>query len=398
MAQKKQHQRQPRPGAPANQANRSRTSGATRRDAATGPTRRGFTDNILNYARENGIEIAGQEDLDRYFAWYNGLEHAERIELSETGHLASPSVPFDPSVPAAAYGQPDLRAVPTGRAAQPGPPGFGPSEDVFEDMDDEELDEEYLRDWPWFLGDPPEPDEDDETPFDEAQTQAEYEGNEFVRRARVLLDFLRGGRRLTQTHALTRADTNELLTRLGVDSAARSARSMWDVPEIAGTWRALLDGGWIRVAGRRADRGPGLARQTSPAFDPDGFADFAHAVLAQALLSLASLEPGHGGFRAELPDLFRSLLHAFRPGGVTLPEFDAATGRTTAGPPIPVDPTTGLADTVELIRFREVEADLYALANLGVVERDGRNVRVRSAVLQALGVMVDVLTEAETEA
>src|SRR5699024_12653504 len=73
------------------------------------------------------------------------------------------------------------------------------------------------------------------------------------------------------------------LQRFGID---RTARSMWDVPEITQAWGTLHDGNWLETTGTQVRPGSGPVAPASPDEQPEQFIDFAHSLLLSALGSM----------------------------------------------------------------------------------------------------------------
>lgn len=321
-------------------------------EAADDPTRRSFSTNILGYGMALGIDLEDEDELEAYMHWYNALPDEDRLALSETGRLPDPTVVYDR--------EQEHRALRAERAEEARPE----------------------RSWPWFL---PEPEQDDgivlETtlPVDELPA---YAANDLVRRAATILDLVgERERRVTGTGALGRADCAELLERgAGGAGASRSVRTMWERPEIAGPWITLLDGGWLDITGGRVHRETGPVPYVPAAADAEGFVAFGHAVLTATLLGKDARDPEDGGFHG-MPDTIRALLAVCGPDGLVLPEL---VGEEPQQRRPPIDPASGQADQRELMRFAAVERDLGDLAEMGVLDRDGRRFRGSAAVMVAL--------------
>ncbi|WP_226831938.1 hypothetical protein [Brachybacterium sp. FME24] len=313
-------------------------------EAADDPSRRSFSTNILGHGLTLGIDLEDDEELAGYMHWYNSLPDDERVELSDTGRLSAPTVPFDRDAAVSA-------AQADGHAS---------------------------TSWPWFLPDP----EDDEgialADLDVSQDPHAYTDNAFVRHAVEILEFLgEDEHRITGTGALGRKDVAFLLVQIGTPGPVRS---MWDHPEIAGPWMTLLDGGWLESDGGRVRRETGPVPFVPTASNPEGFVEFGHAVLTAALFGKDARDAEDGGFRG-MPDTIAALLAACGPSGLSL---GAALTDDTAGPQIPLDPATGEWDRDEVTRLFTVQHDLTDLADIGVLERDGERYRGSSAVMVAL--------------
>lgn len=166
--------------------------------------------------------------------------------------------------------------------------------------------------WPWFL---PEPSAEPvvERPYE--QIRGEFEDTPFIVRARALLDFVGDGRDVEAGGTLGDDDTATLMEQLGIE---RDATTMLECPELVGPWITLYDGEWIRIEGRRATRGDGIAPATSPETDPEGYATFVQTLLARLMGSMIERTEDEGGFAAT-PETLAALMVASRPMGLTMP-------------------------------------------------------------------------------
>ena len=301
-------------------------------EAADDPTRRSFSTNILGYGLSLGVDLEDEDELAAFMHWYNGLPDGERLALSETGRLEAPSHLYDRAEA--------LRAA--------------------------EAQESEQSSWPWFL---PEPTHSAEAlqEIELAQGPQAYAGNDFVRRALTLLDHVGQGRRVTATGALGRSETAQLLTALGVD---RGVRSMWDHPEIVGPWVTLRDGGWLEVEQGRVRRAAGPVPAVPADGDPEGFVEFAHAVLTAMLLGRDARDREDGGFRG-MPDTAAALLVCCREEGLRMPD------PTTADPAVQ-------QDSEQIGRWMRVMHDLEQLVAIGALDRDQGRFHGSEALLVAV--------------
>ena len=371
-------------------------------EAADDPSRRSFSTNILNYGMDHGLDPTDEDALAAYMNWYNSLPDAERVEVSDTGRLVDPSVPYDP---ASAQTQIGLSAfgTPLGGAGEGtglhssarllrGDEGFG---------DDEEFeDDEGARDAsgagaPWAEGafstglvDPPwflpftELALDQLLTTTEAELEAELARMPLIQRALALVELVGEGIAVTDSGALKRAHTQEMIRQL--DLPERTVRSMWDVPELEETWTVLLRGGWIEIQGTRARPADGLAAATTPGRDREGFTLFARALLLVRLLPLVvedeELTEQEGGSD---PDVVLSLLYAGQPDGLTLPAFHdvvcALEGRRD--PAEPLGAHLGEIDHEDYFRYITVRQGLGQLVKAGILERNGETFHASAPVL-----------------
>lgn len=317
-------------------------------EAADDPSRRSFSTNVLGHGLGLGVDLEDDEQLAGYMHWYNTLPDDERVELSDTGRLTEPSVPFD----------------------------------LESSMLAARADHRSVGSWPWFL---PAPDEGDGLALGELPPGGDeeiYADNDFVRRAEAILRLVaEKGPRVTGTGALGRADSTALLAELGLPTAVRT---MWERPELAGPWITLLDGGWLDIDAGRAHRETGPVPYIPQETDGERFVEFGHAVLTAALFGRDARDSEDGGFRG-MPDTIAALLTACEPSGLVLHE---AMSEDPDAPQVPVDPSTGQWDREELSRFVAVERDLVDLAEIGILERDGRRFTGSEAVMVALVALI----------
>ncbi|MGP9536784.1 hypothetical protein ACT3SP_02160 [Brachybacterium sp. AOP43-C2-M15] len=321
-------------------------------EAADDPTRRSFSTNILGYGMALGVDLEDEDELAAFMHWYNALPDEERLTLSETGRLPTPSVPYD-------------------RTAA---------------LDAARSDRRAAVSWPWFL---PAPEDEASIAIEDLLPEEEHEvysANDFVRRAAAILDFVgETGRRVTGTGALGRADCAELLDA-GVDSGGDSSavRTMWDRPDLVGPWITLLDGGWLDITGGRVHRERGPVPWVPEEVDAEAFAAFGHAVLTATLFGKDAREAEDGGFRG-MPDTISALLAACGPSGLVLHE---PLSEDPQAPQVPIDGGTGQWDRRELARYFAVERDLVDLAEIGVLDREGRRFSGSAAVMVALVALI----------
>lgn len=319
-------------------------------EAADDPSRRSFSTNILGHGLALGVDLEDDDELAGYMHWYNSLPDDERVELSDTGRLTDPTVPFDRDE--------SLRA---GR-------------------------DENLRStsWPWFLPELADGDGITVTELGTDQESQVYADNSFVAVAAGILDLVGDGtRKITGTQALTRTDCSALLEATGT---ARTVRSMWQHPEIAGPWITLLDGGWLSLTGTRVRREQGPVPYVTRSEDPEKFVEFGHAVLTATMFGRDARESDDGGFRG-MPDTLAALLVACSEQGLDLHEnLDSAP--QGAGAQVSLEPTAAQRSIEERQRFSNVQADLEGLTEAGVLTRDGARYRGSAGVMAALVALI----------
>lgn len=352
-------------------------------EAADDPSRRSFSTNILTYGLERGLDPTDEDALAAYMTWYNDLPDDDRVELSDTGRLREPSVPYDPATATATASAAEAFGAPVLGVPDPGEDGNDAGSGSVADGPD----------WPWFLP---------ATGLSlEAATElwtegtvTDYEDNDLVVRASALLELIGQGRAVTDTGALRRRDANDLLERLG---SPRPVRSMWDADEIAGAWITLIDGGWLEIDGARARAGEGASRYAPVSEDPEGFSAFGHALLSIRLLGMYLRGGEEGGFTAPV-DTLTALMYVCEGEGLDLPEPSALRRGeigTVDGCRPPTDPDTGRPDRDELLRYAEVRRDLMLLAAHGVLEGDGDRVDGSAAVMLAVLDVTRTISERE---
>lgn len=327
-------------------------------EAADDPSRRSFSTNLIGYGLEHGLDPRDEAALMGYIDWYDSLPDDERTELSRTGRLTDPAVPYDPATMRAQPGDHDGIADFSrleGGSSAPGRRGLRDSRTRGHHGNAPE------EPWPVW---PPAPHRVSEPTPETAQDHDEADAQDmalraemaarvpFVRAAVALLETVGSGIAVTSTAGLDRSATSEVLARLGIEP---EVRSMWEAPEIVGPWIALLDGGWLIRDGRRvvpdapADGGAGTAdgadspRLRPSASEPEEFLRFARAVIVSLLAGLGMRGPEEGGLRG-LPETLSALRAACGPDGA-----EVATG-------------PGGAD---------VRADLEELTAVGLLRREG---------------------------
>ncbi|MFE5774538.1 hypothetical protein [Brachybacterium sp. NPDC056505] len=327
-------------------------------EAADDPSRRSFSTNLIGYGLEHGLDPRDEAALMGYIDWYDALPDDERTELSRTGRLTDPAVPYDPATMRAQPGDHDGIADVSrleGGSSAPGRRGLRDSRTRGHHGD---APEEPWPVWPPAPHRVSEPSPETAQDHDQADAQdmalrAEMAARvPFVRTAVALLETVGSGIAVTSTAGLDRSATSEVLARLGIQP---EVRSMWEAPEIVGPWIALLDGGWLIREGRRvvpdasADGGAGTAdgadspRLRPSASEPEEFLRFARAVIVSLLAGLGMRGPEEGGLRG-LPETLSALRAACGPDGV-----EVATG-------------PGGSD---------VRADLEELTAVGLLGREG---------------------------
>ena len=314
------------------------------RAALADPARRSMGGNIVEYALSQGLDLSDEKGLAAAMERFNSLSFAERTAVTETGRLPERGASDgadDRHRPGAAFGlgpggRPGLSLVPDLDDGEPAWPGE-------DDWDDDEDALELADIWPAFLGDPVDPDFAPPT-TSAAELAAALSGTELVRRADLLLDWLGTGQQVTSTGALRQADTAEVARLLGLGSL--SVRSMWELPELALLWSALVAAGFVDL-GRTVARPAAKAVAWVPAGADDDRRVDAGTLLFGAALSVFLSEQDDGSTMAAMPPLtFLALTKAAQPEGVHLPR-----------------PELGADDVMAIL----VHADLTMLASSGVL-------------------------------
>lgn len=292
-------------------------------EAADDASRRSAGGNILHYGLEHGLDLSSQEGVAALMEWHNGLTHAERIELTDTGRLSAP-----PSRPLPIPG----RGEADGRASGARHDGVAPG-------------------MPWFLP-PLRPLDWDATEEAQRKAAAERAAKElpFTRAARALLSKVADGPvQVTDTQALRRKDVIDVLTAL---ERPAGVRSMWDDPLLEAAWTALLFSHRVEIAGRRARLG-------EPA-DLDDMDDIYQLVL----FGVSTWLVGRGEVtHPEVgPDAVAALIAGHQNGALTLPSVRQAFERF----PTPQRPAA--APRAELREFLAVREALHRLHHAGLLE------------------------------
>lgn len=302
-------------------------------EAADDASRRSAGGNILHYGLEHGLDLSSQEGVAALMEWHNGLTHAERIELTDTGRLSAP--PSRP-LPIPGRGGADGRASgarpdDVGPEGSPGGPGS-----------------QYT---PWFLPPLRAPEPGACTAADEeAAAEREAKALPFIQAARALLAALaEGPLPVTDTQALRRKDVIDVLTAL---ERPAGVRSMWDDPLLEAAWTALLFAGAVVVDGRRARLG-------SPT-DLEDMDD----VYQLVLFGVSAWLVGRGEVtHPEVgPDAVAALIVGLQHDSLTLPSFDAALER------FPASRHPGGGTRPELRDFFHVWEALNRLHHAGLLE------------------------------
>lgn len=354
-------------------------------EAADDPSRRSFTGNILAYAATQGVTLEDQDGLADFMEWYNtDLTDAERHELTDTGQLTDPAMPYTPGHRAAgtAGGGSSTGEGPVGRGGSAffQEPAGGP--EPFDEFDGPDPDDVSLG-WPWFVPDRDEelggwpPEQVRKIVEDPAALAAQHEEIPLVRSAARLLEFVSEGRQVTATGALRRADVRALVEDWGIDVGPRPVTTMWQVPEIVGPWIALVTGGWIEVTSTRVRAGtPRLGDFALAEEDQEAFTLFARAVLSVLLLTLAESDDEDDALRGG-PDTFAALMIAAGPEGLDLPDALAESPKDRR-------------DIDDLMRLWRTTSDLRRLSDYGVLHsqesRDGRSTHYAGNLAVFLGV------------
>lgn len=366
-------------------------------EAADDPTARSFSGNLLTYASVLGVSPEVPEQFDAFVQWYNtALTDVERHEISDTGRLADPSVPFDPAT--WSVGAAGAAGAATGSSAFfPAAPGQGTPRDAADDG------VEDAPPWPWFLPAPSAMEDSlralDEVEDDAGPLIAAHAEVPLVQRAVDLLEFVGSGRSVTSTGALKLVDVRSLVEQWGLDLGAEKLSSMWQVDQIAGPWTALIAGGWLTITSTRVRRGEKAITPYAPAAeDPETFLAFARAVMMCLLISIAGEGPREGGFRGG-EDTMAALLFAGGPDGLVLPEPFSNLEAFTQPSPSP-SPSSGPGpSSAESRQLMRVVIDLSRLARVGLLRREpeptggGYHFRGNLAVLSAFISVVDTLRD-----
>ncbi|WP_123919764.1 hypothetical protein [Georgenia muralis] len=331
--------------------------------------------NIIEAARSQGFDVTGPAGVAAAMEWFNSLSYEERFAVTETGRLpddAAPGTPQAPGEAGAAFGlgpggRPRLSVVPDLGVSWSDDDAW-PDEDD-EDWPDEDDDVELADIWPPFLGDPVDPDAVP-APTSLAEQAAAVSGTTLVRRADALLAWLGDGRRVTSTGALRQADTAEVIGLLGLDDP--HVRSMWDVPELALLWTALVAGGFIDLSRTTVSPAAKALPWVGPNGDAEARVNCGNVLFGSALLTFLA-EQEDGTTVAAMPPLtFLALTKAAQPGGVHL-----------------AAPTHPSADLMAVM----VHADLAALATAGVLSVADDRYELPAHLLPVLDVVMQQVVD-----
>lgn len=269
--------------------------------ALADPSRRSMTTNILQFGQAQGVDFSDRTQVQRFMDDYNSLSQAERTQITE-GHHPVPASPF---------------------GFAPSRPGADEADELPDWLDDDIDDgidyEAAMRaNWPAILGDPLDV---------EAMTGSLLDGPDIeerlammdlplLDRAGQLMAWLGDGRPLTQTGAIRLANTRELTKQFGLPDFTFS--SMWDIPEVASPWVALIRSGHIDVGSSKARPSTEIP-WPGPDADVDARAASRGSIVFAVLLDLFTDEPDRGPLRAPLPALL-ALLKATQPSGLDIPQ------------------------------------------------------------------------------
>ena len=329
------------------------------------PSRRSMNTNLLTFATSQGIGLTDADALGSFMDAYGALSRDERIAVTEPGALPPGSILRAPGTGGAAFGlgsPPNLRVV------------GGDETAVFDDVEFDDVDEVTFEDfWPPYLGPAPDESRIPDIDLTDEELADFYDQSLLVRRADAFMAWLGGGRPVTRTGALRRAETATVRGLLELAPGAARPRSMWDVPELAQLWSVLLDSDFIEVDG--ATVRPVTGRLPWAVTDAPTDHRLARGLLLHAIALLRFLDDTEGEAEARTPPYtVTALLKAAEPDGFTVPARDGGTyaHRIQAG----------------------VTADLVTLEAMGVVERREETFHLLAPMLGPLSFAARVITEA----
>jgi len=294
-------------------------------DILADPGNRGMAGNLIQFAVSEGVDVSDEAAMADFIRRFNEMDDDERAAIIDAGSPAGTGA----SLPGAAFGLAPGSGYGLGSSAGHGVGSTAGSDQGhgrvgIEDrgrlsgaaaLDDGPDDDDVG--WPDFIGDPP-----DEAMLQTIAAESEEPGpivdSVLMRRADEVLAFIGKGREVTESRALSAADTVELAARLGIEF---DGHSIWDVPALGVLWSSLIVTGFIEI--RESIAYPAAKHLRWAAPDDEGDA----RLLAGRMLQLAALDvivgaPGEESEDAS-PEAYRALRHAAllkaaTPGGLTL--------------------------------------------------------------------------------
>lgn len=289
--------------------------------------------NVISYALSQGVDVTDPAALDAFMAFYNGLPHELRVAISDR--------------------------------------------DWSEDSDDEWLDDEedaWLADsdddtFPDFLGELPSA-EALEAHAAGVDEHAFYIGATLMRRADLVLRHIGEGHTFTDEDGLGLPATIALLDEFG--SAADDVETMWDVPPLSGLIAGLAGGGFLQLSAGQVRPAAMVRPWAWPDAPPEDRIDVGRVLYATTLSAFFE-ETEEGSAALAGPFTAWALLSACGPDGLRLSEGEAG------------------ADEYEALR-QNVRADFLALADLGIIERDGDVFTASPTLLTVLPAVLEDVT------
>lgn len=352
----------------------SRPRQPVERDAGRGS----FSDNLIRFAVDQGVDITDAAELADFMDAYNSLSHDERVAVTDTGQLPDGAT-FDATPrggrgSGAAFGlarsgRPVADRAPSG-ASRLRLVGGTDVEDDARYADPDDLRARYGdedADLPEFLDGVPMPDLDEVWPTPENEASF-LQDSQLVRWARTMVDWLGGGRPVTSTGALRRRETDEIAELLGIRTWSEPPRSMWDVLELSVVWAALVRSGVVELSATRSY--PGL-----PLLHPSDSVESRAAAgrLFHASILDTYLHSHDGEIRAEAaPATVLALVAAAGPDGLHLPRPRSAAWWSD--------------DWFVYLNFRE-------LTRLGMLRRTEDTYRLPAVLVPVLTITMGMLAE-----
>src|SRR5690625_2565826 len=303
-------------------------------------------DNVIGYAVHQGIDVTDPDALNRFMALYNALPHEERVAISDGDWRE------DAEDPDAAWLDDEW------------------DDEVWPDEeweDDDELDDMF----PGFLGDLPDDDTLD-AHIDSVDDNAYFVDAPLMRRADLLLRLIGDGHPFTD-EGLGRESTVSLLEQFGYEP--EDIATTWDAPPVSGLLVGLVGAGYVEFADgqvRPAAKVSAWAWPDAPSEARPAAGRVLHATTLHAFLGESELGPAAvaGPFTA------MALMNACGPAGLSLPETSTDAGES---------------ERDSALR-RLVRADLLALEDLGIVQRDGDVFTASPVLLTVLPAVLEEVT------
>lgn len=285
-------------------------------------------DNIIGYAVNQGVDVTDPAALDAFMTFYNSLPHDMRVAISD------------------------------------GDWGEG----LEDDLDNDELvdDDELEGSFPDFLG----------TPADEealaahlstVDVDAYFLDATLMQRADLILRHIGQAHPFTDDEGLGGEATVTLIEQFGHE--AEDIETTWDAPPVSILVAGLAGAGFLEVSGGEIRPAAMVASWAWPDAPPKERTSVGRVLYATTLTAFLE-ETDDRSAALALPFTAMALMTACGPGALHLPE------------------TVPEPDQYEPLR-QAVRADLLALDDIGIVERDGDVFAASPVLLTVLPAVVE---------